>query len=156
MRVEVEHLENRDFVVSTSGGEFIIKSDNISPLEHFLGALATCSGVDMIELPKKAHKSVENLKIELEAKRSDDAPNRLINLHLIYKFSSDVSEMVARRWVLASLESYCSAINSIRDGVKIYYSIEFNGKMIAQKDSIISGHIKSDIETKDRSEFEEE
>ncbi|MDQ1244020.1 MAG: putative redox protein, partial [Campylobacterota bacterium] len=42
-------------------------------------------------------------------------------------------------WVMASLETYCSTINTIRDGVAITYSITHNGTKIRENEKMISG-----------------
>ena len=46
---------------------------------------------------------------------------------------------MAARFVMASLETYCSTINTIRDSVKISYTIIHNGKTIRENESMISG-----------------
>jgi putative redox protein len=40
---------------------------------------------------------------------------------------------------MASLETYCSTINTIRDTTKITYSITHNGKLIKENEEMISG-----------------
>ena len=47
--------------------------------------------------------------------------------------------MTAGRWVMASLETYCSTINTIRDTTAITYSITHNGKLIRENEQMISG-----------------
>ncbi len=40
---------------------------------------------------------------------------------------------------MASLETYCSTINTIRDSVVVSYSVIHNGKKIKDNEKIISG-----------------
>ena len=61
------------------------------------------------------------------------------SLHLEYTFDSDVEDLVAKRWVMASLETYCSTINTIRDTTMITYSIIYNGSILCDHEKMISG-----------------
>ncbi len=47
--------------------------------------------------------------------------------------------MMASRWVMASLETYCSTINTIRDTTEISYSVVHNGDVICENEKMISG-----------------
>lgn len=63
----------------------------------------------------------------------------LATMHIIYDFESSFDGQKSRRYILASLESYCTTVNSVRDSVKIQFSIIHNGVKIADKESIFSG-----------------
>jgi len=84
---------------------------------------------------------LSNFELDIEYKRKDTFPRIFTEFHFIYKFNSNADAMTARRWVLSSLETYCSTINTIRNTSKIYYSIYNNGETIAFKESIISGEV---------------
>ena len=139
MKISISHLNEMKFEAKTEKNSFIINCPEISPLEYFLSGVISCSATDMILLPKNQGKTVSNLVIDGEAIRNDDFPKKIITLHLDYRFDSDADDIAAARYVMASLETYCSAINTIRTDVAISYSITHNGVKIRENEKMISG-----------------
>ncbi|MDD2904966.1 MAG: OsmC family protein [Sulfurimonas sp.] len=139
MKVSVAHKEGMQFEAKTEKSSFIIDCPTISPVEYFLAGIITCSATDMVLLPKNAGKTVSNLVIDGDVVRNEDQPRKFNTLHLEYKFDSDADDVIAARWVMASLETYCSTINTIRDTTAISYSITHNGKIIRENEKMISG-----------------
>ncbi len=139
MTISVSHREAMKFEAKTSKGSFIIDCPVISPIEYFLSGIITCSASDMVMLPKNQGKTVSNLEVSGEVVRNEDHPKKFNSLHLTYRFDSDADDTMAARWVMASVETYCSTINTIRDTTKISYTIIHNGKMIRENEEMISG-----------------
>jgi putative redox protein len=140
MKIVVSHLEDMKFEAKTEKNSFIIDCPQISPIEYFLSGIITCSATDVVLIPKNQGKTVTNLSIEGDVVRNDDFPKKFNTLHLTYSFDSDADDMMAARFVMASLETYCSTINTIRDSVKISYTIIHNGKTIKENEMMISGN----------------
>jgi putative redox protein len=141
MLVNLTQTEGLKFEAETTRGiKFEIDPKaHISPQEYFaIGAIA-CSAADIVLLPEKQGKSVKNLSVSGDFERSESAPYRFTKIHIIYSFDSDGDDLLARRWVLSSLESYCTTLNSLRGVAKIFYSIKRNGVLIADNESIASG-----------------
>lgn len=139
MKVTVSHLNEMRFEAKTDKSSFIIDCPQITPIEYFLAGIISCSATDMVLLPKNQNKTVTNLVIEGDAIRNEDFPKKFNTLHLEYSFDSDADDITAARWVMASLETYCSTINTIREGVAISYSITHNGVKIRENEKMISG-----------------
>ena len=139
MKIVVSHLDGMKFEAKTEKSSFIIDCPQISPIEYFLSGIITCSATDMIMIPKNQGKTVSNLSIEGNVVRNEDFPRKFNTLHLTYNFDSDADDMMAARFVMASLETYCSTINTIRDSVKISYTIIHNGQTIRENEMMISG-----------------
>ena len=139
MKVTVSHQEGMKFEAKTEKSSFVIDCPQITPVEYFLAGIITCSATDIVLLPKNQGKSVTDLVIDGDAVRNDDHPRKFNTLHLDYSFNSDGDDMMAARWVMASLETYCSTINTIRDSVVISYSITHNGNKIRENEKMISG-----------------
>ena len=139
MKITVSHQSEMKFEAKTSKSSFIIDCPIISPIEYFLSGIITCSATDIILIPKNQGKTVTNLVVDGEVVRNETAPCKFNTLHLTYSFDSDTDDMSAARWVMASLETYCSTINTIRDTTKISYSITHNGKLIRENEVLISG-----------------
>jgi len=139
MKVTILHQEDMRFEAKTEKSSFIIDCPVISPVEYFLTGMITCSASDMIAIPKSQGKTVTNLSIDGDVVRNDEHPRKFNTLDLVYHFDSDADDTTAVHWVMASLETYCSTINTVRDSVKISYSIVHNGKMIRENEEMISG-----------------
>jgi putative redox protein len=139
LKVTVSHKEGMKFEAKTANSSFIIDMPVISPLEYFLSGLITCSASDIILLPKNQDKTVTDLVVDGEVIRSESQPRKFNSLHLSYSFNSDADDTMASRWVMASLETYCSTINTIRDTTSITYSITHNGNLIRENEQMISG-----------------
>jgi putative redox protein len=139
MKVTVSHLSEMKFEAKTDKSSFIIDCPQITPIEYFLAGIISCSATDMVLMPKNQNKTVSNLVIDGDAIRNEDFPKKFNTLHLDYRFDSDADDITAARWVMASLETYCSTINTIRDSVAVSYSVTHNGKKIKENEKIISG-----------------
>ena len=139
MKVKVSHKDGMKFEAKTAKSSFIIDCPKISPLEYFLSGIITCSATDVVLLPKNQDKTVTDLVIDGDVVRNEELPKKFNELHLHYNFNSDGDDLMASRWVMASLETYCSTINTIRDSVAISYSITHNGSLIKENENMISG-----------------
>lgn len=139
MKVTVSHLEEMKFEAKTAKSSFIIDCPTISPIEYFLSGIITCSATDIILIPKNQGKVVTNLVVDGEVVRNEAHPCKFNTLHLSYSFNSDADDITAARWVMASLETYCSTINTIRDATKIKYDITHNGTLIQENEELVSG-----------------
>lgn len=139
MKVTISHQDAMKFEAKTEKNSFVIDCPQISPVEYFLSGIITCSATDMVLMPKNQGKTVSNLVIDGDALRAEEHPRKFDTLHLDYKFDSDADDTMAARWVMASLETYCSTINTIRDTTAITYSITHNGKLIRENEKMISG-----------------
>jgi len=139
MKILVSHQSEMKFEAKTEKSSFIIDCPQISPIEYFLSGIITCSATDVIMLPKQQGYEVKNLEVSGEVVRNEDAPRKFNTLHLEYRFESNADDTLAARWVMASLETYCSTINTIRDTTAITYTIVHNGKVIRENEGMISG-----------------
>ena len=139
MKIRVAHQDEMRFEAKTQKGSFIIDCPKITPIEYFLSGIITCSATDMILLPKNQGYEVSELVIDGDVVRAESHPRKFETLHLHYSFSSKADDTTAARWVMASLETYCSTINTIRDSVKISYTIVHNGTTIKENEKMISG-----------------
>ena len=139
MKISVTHKEDMKFEAKTAKSSFIIDCPTISPIEYFLSGLITCSATDIVLIPKNQGKTVTDLVVDGEVLRNEAHPCKFNTLHLTYNFNSDGDDVTAARWVMASVETYCSTINTIRDTTAISYSITHNGNLIRENEQMISG-----------------
>jgi putative redox protein len=140
MKVSVKNLDGLNFELSNGKSSIEIDPKEFSPVEVFSSAMTACSGVDIVQLSNRNNTPVSNLKIDTEIKRAEGYPQIIKEAVFIYSFDSEVDDVTAKRWVLSSLETYCSTINSIRSTAKLFYTINHNSNTIAYKESIVSGN----------------
>ncbi len=139
MKITLSHQDGMRFEAKTEKSSFIIDCPQISPIEYFLSGIIGCSATDVVMLPQKQGYEVKNLEVDGEVVRNESAPRKFNTLHLEYRFDSNADDTMAARWVMASLETYCSTINTIRDSVVITYTIKHNGNVIRENEKMISG-----------------
>jgi putative redox protein len=139
MKITLSHQDAMRFEAKTEKGSFIIDCPQISPIEYFLSGLIGCTATDIVMLPQKQGYEVKNLEVSGEVVRNEVAPRKFNTLHLQYSFDSNADDTLAARWVMASVETYCSTINTIRDTTSITYTIIHNGNVIRENEKMISG-----------------
>ncbi|MDR2152633.1 MAG: OsmC family protein [Helicobacteraceae bacterium] len=141
MQVSLKQIGDLRFEATTSKGiKFDVNpKEHIGPLDYFTTATIACSAVDIATLPQKQGKTARNLSVNAEFDRSESPPYRFTSIHIVYSFDSDGADLDAKRWVLSSLESYSTTINTVRGAAKIYYSIAHNGELIVDRGAIASG-----------------
>ncbi len=139
MNVSLEYLGEKKFKANTTKSSYVLDCKEITPVEYFATGIIGCTGIDLVVMAEKDGYVVSNYKVSAEIERQMSVPMKFASLHMIYEFEGSFDAVKAKRYILASLESYCTTINSIRDSVKISYTIVYNGEKIAVKESIASG-----------------
>ncbi len=139
MRVKISHQEGMKFEAKTENSSFIIDCPVISPVEYFLAGIISCSATDLILVPKNQGYEVTHLEVGGDVVRNEDMPRKFNTLHLEYSFNSSAEDELAARWVMASIETYCSTLNTIRGVTKLTYSVVHNDIIIKDNAEIISG-----------------
>ena len=145
--IKIKHIGDNKFEATNEKDILIIDTQKYSPVELFVTGMGNCSLVDVVELAKNKGYELSLAEMEIEFKRRDTFPKIFTEFHFIYKLKSNADNTTAKRWVLSSLETYCSTINTVRATSKIYYTIIHNDETIAYKESIISGNGKMEIES---------
>jgi len=139
MKIKTKHIDGMKFEVSNDKSVMIINAKEMSPVEVFAGAMISCTAVDIVHLGDKQGFEVKKCEVEADIKRKETYPQVFEEVVLNYDIDSTADDVKAKRWVLSSLETYCSTINTIRATAKIYYTIKHNGNVIAYKETILSG-----------------
>jgi len=139
MKVSLDYLGEKRFKAHTSKYSYLMNCQEITPVEYFATGLVGCTAYDLAAFAEAAGYEIKNYSIDAEIERRTDPPVKFESVHLIYRFEGAFDPLQAKRWILASLESYCTTVNSIRDGVRISYSIIYNGDVLAKNESIRSG-----------------
>src|SRR5262245_32860318 len=102
-----------------------------SPMESLQGALAACTGMDIVSILEKMRKSIKAFRVEVEAVRRDEHPRIYTDLTLVYYLDGpDLDEVSVTRAVELSQDKYCSVAAMLRPTVPIGRRIILNGKLL--------------------------
>jgi len=148
MEVKITHTSGKSFKADAANGSFIINPTEISPLEYFALGLISCSGVDIVSMAEKNSIELKSFSMSAEYIRNEDFPKKFNSAHFIYDVVCDADEAMVKRWVMASIETYCSTMNTVRNCVDMSYTILLNSAKIADRVSIAkvgSEYITEDV-----------
>lgn len=99
------------------------------PVETLLGAIATCSGVDVIDIIEKRKTPVARFEVNVDAERRGDFPRRVQRLDIEYRVDGEGIERVhAERAIALSFERYCSVACSLAPDIVIETRLTLNGE----------------------------
>ncbi|MEY3002573.1 MAG: hypothetical protein RLZZ428_948 [Pseudomonadota bacterium] len=141
MNVSVEYLGEKKFKANTTKSSYVLDCKEITPVEYFATGIIGCTGIDLVVMAEKDGFEVKNYSVKAEIVRSESVPMKFVSMHIIYDFEGDFDAMKAKRYIGASLESYCTTVNSIRDSVKVSYTIIQNGETITEKETLLSANM---------------
>lgn len=122
MEIELEWLEEERFqAVTPSGIEIPIdgaKGTGISPMEALAVALASCMGIDIVDILKKGREDLTGCRIRVDGTRRDDPPRRYIAIRLVFELTGwSLSRAKAERAVQLSRDTYCSVWSSLASDI---------------------------------------
>lgn len=138
MEVSVEYKGDKTFKANTLKSSFILDCKEITPVEYFATGIIGCTGIDLVMMAEKDGFEVRNYTVKAEIERSTSVPMKFVSMHIIYDFEGDFDAIKAKRYIGASLESYCTTVNSIRDSVRVRYTVIQNGEVIVENEALMS------------------
>jgi len=145
MNVSVEYLGDKKFKANTIKSSYILDCKEITPVEYFATGIIGCTGIDLVMMAEKDGFEVRNYSVKAEIERTETVPMKFASMHIIFDFEGEFDATKAKRYIGASLENYCTTVNSIRDSVKVTYTIIQNGETIVEQEGLISmGSIASE------------
>ena len=100
-----------------------------SPPEALLSALASCSGVDVVDFLAKRRTPVEKLTVDVVAQRRPEHPRRYEHIVLTYHVDgAGIERSHAERAVSLAFERYCSVAASLAPDIVIESVMVLNGE----------------------------
>lgn len=121
------------------GGKQASELEGPTPMETVLGAVAGCTGVDIVTMLGKMRLTLRDLRIEVTADRADDHPRIFNRIHLDYHIETDPRDMKkVHRAVALSAAKYCSVSAMLAGVVDLSYTLHHAGE---QQDGVMhEGH----------------
>lgn len=99
-----------------------------SPPDALLSALASCSGVDVVDYLAKRRTPATAMHVDVEADRRDVHPRRFEKIRLRFDITgADVDRSHAERAVRLAFERYCSVSASLAPDIEITAVVILNG-----------------------------
>ena len=116
--------EQRYLGVSESGHQLLIDNSpvkvGVSPMEALLGALATCTAYDVVEIMKKRRTPLASYRIEVEGERADTDPKRYTRITVRHIAAGEgVSAEALSKAAHLSHEKYCSVAASLNSEIVV-------------------------------------
>jgi putative redox protein len=99
-----------------------------SPVDWLLGALASCTSVDVVDILAKRRTPAASLTVDVKAARADATPKRLIGVHLTYTITGEgIDRSQAERAIELSVTKYCSVRDSLDPNLPVRWQLVLNG-----------------------------
>jgi len=108
--VEVTWKEDNLFLgENEAGGQAYLGGEHIRPMQMVLVALASCSGIDVVNILKKKRVNFSDLQINVSGQRADTHPKVYTDIHVnYYVWGEDIKEKDVQQAIELSEEKYCS------------------------------------------------
>ena len=108
------------------------------PVETLLNAIATCSGVDVIDILAKRRTPVERFTISVTATRRTEAPRRVSRLDIEFQIDgAGITTEHAERAIELAFDKYCSVAGSLAPDIVAESVLVLNGERQAPQQRAI-------------------
>lgn len=97
-----------------------------SPMESLLIALASCMGIDVVDMLTKMRVPIESLSVRAEGDRRPEPPRRYTAIRLSYEtrgVGEDARDRLQRA-VDLSRDKYCSVLHTLQPDVDISIQVD--------------------------------
>ena len=100
-----------------------------SPVDTLLMALASCTGVDVVDILEKRRTPVSSLDVDVTGERFNGVPARITRIVMTYRVNGDGVERVhAERAIELAITKYCSVRDSLRQEIPVEWRLVLNGE----------------------------
>lgn len=131
-RTEATWLGERRFEAGPAGRTHRIDAgakEAPGPVETLLNALASCAGVDIVEIIAKRKTPVERMTVHVAGERRPLFPRRLLRVDLEYRIDgAGIEREHAERAIQLAFENYCSVASSLAPDIVIEARLTLNGE----------------------------
>jgi putative redox protein len=109
------------------------------PVDMLLGAVAACSGVDVVDILAKRRTPVETFQIVVTGERRGAVPRRVVQLSIEYRITgANIVRDDAERAIALAVEKYCSVISSLASDIPVSTQLTLNGETYPASERSIS------------------
>jgi len=132
-RVTVRWDGDQRFDAGVTGKHELIRMDGSrdagpSPVDTLLGALAACSGIDVVEILAKRRTPAEGMSIVIVGERAPTSPARLTKVQMEFRVrGAGIERAHAERAIELSVNKYCSVRDSLDPNLPIEWTLTLEG-----------------------------
>ncbi|XXK28069.1 OsmC family protein [Arenicellales bacterium nBUS_45] len=95
------------------------------PMEMLLLSLGGCTIIDVVLILRKSRQAFSDIRIDIDAKRSDEIPKIFTHIHLHFVVTAgEIDEKRVARAISLSAEKYCSASKMLDSVAEITHDFE--------------------------------
>ena len=100
-----------------------------SPPDALLSALATCAGIDLVDVLTKRRTPPEQVRVEVTGTRRPTPPRRFTHIELDFLVDGPgVERPHAERAVRLAFETYCTVAASLAPDIELLARVTLNGE----------------------------
>src|SRR5271170_3772756 len=125
---KVKWLGREEFLATMPSGHavpFDGKSNSAAgPMEILLGALGSCTAVDIVMILEKKRQKLATLEIEIAGERAKAPPQVWTKIEMVYRLTGQLEEKAVRDAIELSQNKYCSVAAMLRKTAEITYRFE--------------------------------
>jgi putative redox protein len=100
-----------------------------NPVEAVQASISACMGMDVVHILGKMRKTLESLRIDVNAERRDEHPRIYTCLELVFHADGpDLDAAAVLRAVKLSHDTYCSVSAMLTPTVKFDFKVVVNGQ----------------------------
>jgi len=101
------------------------RKNGFGPKALLLSALASCSGIDVVDILEKMRVEFSNFEVKVKADQTEDQPKVFKDIYIIYKLKTGKeNETKVRKAIDLSLEKYCGVSAMLAKNSPIHYNLE--------------------------------
>ncbi|MBB6098065.1 putative redox protein [Deinobacterium chartae] len=129
-RIVMHHLGGQRYLGhGEAGGSLVIDADHppigVRPMEALLGALATCTAFDVVEIMNKRKTPLTSYRVEVEGDRAETYPQRYTHIRVKHIASGPgVTVEQLEKAAQLSHEKYCSVAASLNAEISLEVELE--------------------------------
>lgn len=103
------------------------RKNGFGPKALLLSAIASCSGIDVVDILGKMRVPFSDFVIDVEAGQTDEHPRVFTDIYITYKLKTDpANEDKVRKAIDLSLEKYCGVSAMLKKNSPFHYQLEIH------------------------------
>ncbi|MET0635910.1 MAG: OsmC family protein [Chitinophagaceae bacterium] len=130
MKTTTTWKREHSFESQSEGNVFQVdgnKKEGPNPKSLLLTAVATCSGIDVVDILTKMKVDFSGLDIDAEAEQTEEHPRVFKDILVTYRIRTDeVNRPKVVKAIELSLEKYCGVSAMLRKNSGINYTLELS------------------------------
>jgi putative redox protein len=121
-RYEVKHADAKPIILDGN------REEGPGPVGTLLGALAACSGIDVVDYLEKRRTPASRLEIAVAGVRNATPPRRVLSARLDFHLDGEgIGADHAERAIALAFATYCSVASSLTPDIELSTRLILNG-----------------------------